>query len=85
MQKRRRYEFKELASKTIFKLDFSNLELNHENVKKLIFSLAKLRLPKTKFISYPLLDYIKLNFDSYTEDANRVMQAIVYLTELESG
>lgn len=55
---RRKYEFKELASSIVFKLNFWDLELNDDSVRKIIFSLAKLRLSRTKFMSLPVLDYI---------------------------
>lgn len=41
------------------------MDLNNERVDKIIFSLAKLRLDNTKFITLPVKDYIEQNLESY--------------------
>ena len=51
----------------------------------MVFSLAKLSIENTKFITYPLRDYISDNFEEYCQDNERLFQAIVYLPELEAG
>ncbi len=71
-----------MASSVVFKLNFWNLELNDHHVRKIIFSLAKLRLSRTKFISLPVLDYINQNFDTFTANKDNLFIATVYLPEL---
>lgn len=61
------------------------MELNDLRVTKLIFSLAKLRLENTKFITLPLLEYIKEHFETFTADKTALFHAAVYLPELENG
>jgi hypothetical protein len=58
VHKKRKNEFKELANTVLFRLNLWDLELNDETVTKLIFSLAKLRLSNTKFITLTILQYI---------------------------
>jgi hypothetical protein len=62
-----------------------NLELNDDRIIKLIFSLAKLRLSDTKFITLPILEYIQSNFDTFTANKDALFHAAVYLPELEDG
>ena len=50
-----------------------------------MFSLAKLQIENTKFITYPLRDHITDNLDDFCEDADRLFQTLVYLPELEAG
>jgi len=80
VQKRRRYEFREFSSAFLFRLNLWDLQLTHDSAAKIIYSLAKLRLPNTKFITLPILDYVEKNVDSYSEDKDRLYQAILYLT-----
>lgn len=63
--KRRRYEFKQLAASLLLELDMWDLPLTHQTTAQLIFGLAKLHLENTKFITYPIRDYISENMDSY--------------------
>ena len=51
----------------------------------MVFSLAKLSIENTKFITYPLRNYISDNLEEYCQDKERLFQAIVYLPELEAG
>ena len=61
------------------------MELTHDVVHEMIFALAKLGIENTRFISYPLRDYLENNFEEYCEDLDRLFQAIVYIPELEAG
>lgn len=83
--KRRRYEFKQKAAALVLQLNFWDLQLTDETVGQLIYSLAKLHLENTKFISIPLRDYIENNMESYCGDLQRLFQAIAYLPQLEAG
>jgi hypothetical protein len=58
VHRKRKNEFRELANSVLFRLNFWDLELNDERITKIIFSLAKLRLSNTKFITLPILEYI---------------------------
>ena len=69
----------------VLQLNFWDLQLTDETVGQLIYSLAKLHLENTKFISIPLRDYIENNMESYCGDLQRLFQAIVYLPQLEAG
>lgn len=61
------------------------MELNDDAVTKIIFSLAKLRLSDTKFITLPILEYIQTNFDTFTTSKDALFHAAVFLPELENG
>jgi hypothetical protein len=82
VQKRRRFQFREFSTAFLFRLNLWDLELTDDTAAKIIYSLAKLRLPNTKFITLPILEYIEKNVDRYAEDKDRLCQAILYLTEL---
>jgi len=56
--KRRQDEFKERAGSLLLELDLWDLPLTHEITSSLVFSLAKLHLENTRFITYPLRDHI---------------------------
>lgn len=61
------------------------MELTNERASKLIFSLAKLRLDNTKFLTLPIVEFINSNFESFIADKDALFQAAVYLPELENG
>jgi hypothetical protein len=85
VHKRRKHEFRELAASVLFRLNFWEMDLTDDSAAKLIFSLAKLRIPNTKFITIPLLEYLENHFESYTANRDQLFQAVVYLPELENG
>jgi hypothetical protein len=85
VHQKRKNQFKELANSVLFRLNFWDLELNDQTVTKIIFSLAKLRLSNTKFITLPLIEYINSHFDTFTANRDCLFHAVVYLPELENG
>lgn len=83
VQKRRRDEYRDLARSVLFRLDIWDMPLTDELASRMIYALAKLRLPNTKWLTLPIVEHIREHWESFVGDAERCMLANVYLPEVE--